>query len=51
MHGKNNMGSHASQLAYEERWKIIKYVFQLRAEQNGAGAAAPAADTTATAAL
>ncbi len=51
MHGKNNMGSHASQLSYDERWKIIKYVFQLRAEQNGGGAAAPAADTTATAAL
>jgi cytochrome c553 len=51
MHGKNNMGSHASQLSYDERWKIIKYVFQLRAEQNGGAPAAPAADTTATAAL
>jgi mono/diheme cytochrome c family protein len=51
MHGKNNMGSHASQLHYDERWKIIKYVFQLRAEQNGGAPAAPAADTTATAAL
>ena len=45
MYGKNNMGSHASQLNYEERWKIIKYVWKLRAEQ--APGAAPAADTTA----
>jgi len=27
------MGSHAAQLNYEERWKIIKYVWKLRAEQ------------------
>jgi hypothetical protein len=45
MYGKNNMGSHAAQLNYEERWKIIKYVWKLRAEQ--APGAAPAADTTA----
>ena len=46
MYGKNNMGSHASQLNYEERWKIIKYVWKLRAEQ-APGAAPAAADTTA----
>ncbi|MDE0790907.1 MAG: c-type cytochrome [Flavobacteriales bacterium] len=34
MHGKNNMGSHASQLTYSERWKIISYVMQLRANQS-----------------
>jgi mono/diheme cytochrome c family protein len=33
MHGKNNMGSHASQLNYDERWKIVRYVMKLRADQ------------------
>lgn len=43
MYGKNNMGSHASQLNYEERWKIIKYVWKLRQDQApGAAAATPA---------
>lgn len=32
MHGKNLMGSHSSQLTYKERWQIIHYVEQLRAE-------------------
>lgn len=45
MYGKNNMGSHASQLNYEERWKIIKYVWRLRMDQVP-GAAPAAADTT-----
>ena len=45
MYGKNNMGSHASQLNYEERWKIIKYVWKLRMDQVP-GAAPAAADTT-----
>lgn len=35
MYGKGNMGSHASQINYEERWKIIRYVWKLRAEQSG----------------
>jgi mono/diheme cytochrome c family protein len=48
MYGKNNMGSHASQLNYEERWKIIKYVWKLREDQVP-GAAAPAADSSASA--
>jgi mono/diheme cytochrome c family protein len=44
MHGKNNMGSHASQLTYEERWKIIKYVMKLREDQSATAAPAePAA--------
>ena len=46
MYGKNNMGSHASQLNYEERWKIIKYVWKLRMDQVP-GAAPAAADTAA----
>ena len=45
MYGKNNMGSHASQLNYDERWKIIKYVWKLRMDQVP-GAAPAAADTT-----
>ena len=34
MHGKGIMGSHASQLTYEERWKIISYVMKLRQDQD-----------------
>lgn len=52
MYGKNNMGSHASQLTYEERWKIIRYVWKLRADQSGTedmSAEAPAADGAAEA--
>ena len=33
MHGKGIMGSHASQLTYDERWKIIRYVVKLREDQ------------------
>ncbi len=46
MYGKNNMGSHASQLNYDERWKIIKYVWKLRMDQVP-GAVPAAADTAA----
>jgi len=31
-HGKNLMGSHSGQLTYNERWQIIHYVEQLRAD-------------------
>ena len=30
MHGKNLMGSHASQTTYTERWQIVQYVEKLR---------------------
>lgn len=33
MHGKGIMGSHASQLTYEERWQIVRYVLELRGEK------------------
>jgi hypothetical protein len=33
MYGKGVMGSHASQLNYDERWKIVRYVLQLRGEE------------------
>ena len=32
MHGKGIMGSHASQLTYDERWNIVRYVLELRGE-------------------
>lgn len=50
MYGKGVMGSHASQLNYEERWKIIRYVWKLRADQSGmddlSAEEAPAAEAT-----
>ncbi|MFD2567358.1 c-type cytochrome [Pseudotenacibaculum haliotis] len=30
MHGKNLMGSHASQLTIKERWQVVQYVEKLR---------------------
>jgi len=30
MHGRNLMGSHASQLKYKERWQVVQYVEKLR---------------------
>ncbi len=47
MYGKNNMGAHASQLNYEERWKIIKYVFGMRDGQQEVSV--PTMDSSATA--
>ncbi|MGV8945011.1 MAG: c-type cytochrome [Lutibacter sp.] len=32
MYGRNLMGSHASQLTPDERWQVVMYVQQLRAE-------------------
>lgn len=32
MHGRNMMGSHASQLTVQERWQVTMYVEQLRSE-------------------
>ena len=45
-YGKGMMGSHASQLTAEERWKIIRYVQTLQNPGGVATAATPAADTT-----
>lgn len=33
MHGKGIMGSHASQLTYDERWNIVRYVIELRGDK------------------
>ncbi|WP_299106500.1 cytochrome c [uncultured Tenacibaculum sp.] len=32
MYGRNNMGSHASQLNYKERWQVVQYVEKLKSE-------------------
>ncbi|MEM6720260.1 MAG: cytochrome c [Bacteroidota bacterium] len=32
MYGKNNMGSHASQLSIKERWQVVQYVLKLKAD-------------------
>lgn len=32
MYGKNLMGSHASQLSDDERWKVVRYVQELRGD-------------------
>jgi mono/diheme cytochrome c family protein len=40
-YGKGNMGSHASQLSVDDRWKVIHYIKTL---QNPAGTAAAPAD-------
>jgi mono/diheme cytochrome c family protein len=50
-YGKNTMGSYASQLSKDNRWRVIKYIRTLQ-EAAGAGAAktaapAPMPDTTA----
>lgn len=42
-YGKNSMGSHASQLTTEERWKLVFYVQKLQ------GKNVPGADSTAAA--
>lgn len=46
-YGKGMMGSHASQLNKEERWKVVHYVEKLQGKQQGAAAA----DTTVTTAV
>ncbi len=51
-YGKGVMGSHASQLTPEERWKVAQYVMDLKATLAGGGEkkeADAAADSTATA--
>lgn len=45
-YGKGMMGSHASQLTAEERWKIIRYVQTLQNPGGATSSAAAPADTT-----
>jgi mono/diheme cytochrome c family protein len=52
-YGQNNMGSYASQLTKEQRWKIVKYIRTLEPKAAAttiatAATAAPKADTVAT---
>jgi mono/diheme cytochrome c family protein len=54
MFGKNAMGSYASQLTYEERWKVVHYVEELQgkhAAPTDTTVAAPADSAAAAAAL
>jgi len=47
-YGQNNMGSYASQLSREQRWRIIQYIRTLQPKSTGtdtATTAAPKADT------
>jgi mono/diheme cytochrome c family protein len=46
-YGQGNMGSYASQLSREQRWRIVQYIRTL--EPNAAGAATAAAPDSATA--
>ena len=45
-YGKNNMGSYASQLSREQRWKVIKYIRTLQPKPATETAAPAATDTT-----
>jgi len=42
------MGSHASQINYEERWQVISWVEKLRADGLGITTAPIASDSSAT---
>jgi len=48
-YGQNNMGSYASQLSREQRWRIVQYIRTLEPKTAAAGAAttasAPKADS------
>ncbi|MFM2285953.1 MAG: hypothetical protein RLZZ543_1450 [Bacteroidota bacterium] len=48
-YGKNMMGSHASQINFNERWQVIRWVEKLRADGLGTSTTTATADTTAAA--
>jgi mono/diheme cytochrome c family protein len=48
-YGKNSMGSHASQLTAEERWKLVVYVQKLQGPKTSASDSTAVAAPTATA--
>jgi mono/diheme cytochrome c family protein len=45
-YGKNMMGSHASQINYEERWQVISWVEKLRADGLGVSIAPASSDSS-----
>jgi mono/diheme cytochrome c family protein len=49
-YGKNMMGSHASQINFEERWQVIQYVQKLRADGLGLNNTAAPSDSAVVAA-
>lgn len=48
-YGQNNMGSYASQLSREQRWRIVQYIRTLEPKSATATSAAKPADTLAVA--
>jgi mono/diheme cytochrome c family protein len=44
-YGQNNMGSYASQLSREQRWRIVQYIRTLEPKAAAATTAAPKADS------
>lgn len=47
-YGKNMMGSHASQINYNERWEVIRWVQKLRADGLGVSEEDSSADSDNT---
>ena len=50
-YGQNNMGSYASQLSREQRWRIVQYIRTLEPKTTAPAAAAPAAPKADSAAI
>lgn len=48
MYGKNMMGSYASQLTHEERWKVIAYIRSKNGDNAGATSQTAPVDASAT---
>lgn len=46
-HGRNSMGSYASQVSPTDRWKVIQYIYTLNENYQGDEPAAEETDTTA----
>ena len=47
-YGQNNMGSYASQLSREQRWRIVQYIRTLEPKAAAATTTAPVADSAAS---
>jgi mono/diheme cytochrome c family protein len=50
-YGQNNMGSYASQLSREQRWRIVQYIRTLQPKTDAAATTAAAAPKTDSAAV
>ncbi len=47
-YGKNMMGSHASQINFEERWQVVSWIEKLRADGLGVSLTSAASDSITT---